>query len=249
MFSKAKIKFINSLKMGKFRKQNKMFFAEGRINVLDFIKSGLLPNELFATEAWINNNSEYLGFENIEQISEKDMGKITALKNPSEVLAIFNLPENNIPKPSEIKGLVLVLDDIRDPGNLGTIIRTADWFGVKNIICSTQTVDAFNPKVVQATMGSLSRLSINYHELSEWLGGIGNDTNIYGAVLNGENIGKMNKPQNDILIIGSEAHGISKEVLEFVNKPVTIPRSESGGAESLNASIATAILLYAFLES
>ena len=249
MLSKAKIKFINSLKMGKYRKQHKMFFAEGSINVLDFIKSGFLPNELFATEAWIGANSELLDFENVQRVSEKELSRITALKNPSEVLAVFDLPKCKIPEPSTINNLVLVLDDIKDPGNLGTIIRTADWFGVKNIICSTQTVDAFNPKVVQATMGSLSRLSISYLDLSEWLSSINNDTNIYGAVLNGENIGKINKQKNDILIIGSEAHGISKEVLKFVNKPVTIPRSEEGGAESLNASIATAILLYAFLES
>jgi len=247
MLSKAKIKFVNSLKMGKFRKHNKMFFAEGSINVLDFIKSGFLPNELFATETWIEGNSKYLDFENVQQVSEKELSRITALKNPSEVFAVFDLPRNKTPEPSKINSLVLVLDDIKDPGNLGTIIRTADWFGIKNIICSPQTVDAFNPKVVQATMGSLSRLRINYCELSEWLSGIGNDTNIYGAVLNGENIREVKKPQNDVLIIGSEAHGISKEVLEFVNKPVTIPRSEEGGAESLNASIATAILLYAFL--
>jgi len=249
MISKAKIKLINSLKMGKFRKQHKMFFAEGSINVLDFIKGGLLPVELFAKSSWIEGNSKYLNFENVESVSEKELNRITALKNPSEVLAVFNLPENKIPLPSKINGLTLILDDIKDPGNLGTIIRTADWFGVKEIICSPQTVDAFNPKVVQATMGSLKRLSISYCDLGDWLSGIGDDTNIYGAVLNGESITETEKPKNDVLIIGSEAHGISDEVLKFVNKPITIPQAEQSGAESLNASIATAILLYAFLES
>ena len=235
--------------MGKFRKQHKMFIAEGSINVLDFIKSGLQPVDLFATETWLEKNSKLLTFENVEKVSEKEFARITALKNPSEVLAVFNLPENKIPLPSKINGLVLMLDDIKDPGNLGTIIRTADWFGIKDIICSQQTVDAFNPKVVQATMGSLSRLNVSYFNLYEWLEGVEAATNIYGAVLNGESIKEISKPKNDVLIIGSEAHGISAEVLKFVNKPITIPRAETGGAESLNASIATAILLYAFLES
>ncbi len=235
--------------MGKFRKQHKMFIAEGSINVLDFIKSGLQPVDLFATGSWIERNSNFLDFENVNTVSEKELARITALKNPSEVLAVFNLPENKIPLPSKINGLVLVLDDIKDPGNLGTIIRTADWFGIKDIICSQQTVDAFNPKVVQATMGSLSRLNVSYSDLADWLSGVRTETNIYGAVLKGESIKEISKPKNDVLIIGSEAHGISAEVLKFVSKPITIPRAEIGGAESLNASIATAILLYAFLES
>ena len=233
--------------MGKFRKQHKMFFAEGSINVLDFIKSGLQPVDLFATEIWLEKNSKLLTFENVEKVSEKEFARITALKNPSEVLAVFNLPENKIPLPSKINGLVLMLDDIKDPGNLGTIIRTADWFGIKDIICSQQTVDAFNPKVVQATMGSLSRLNVSYFNLYEWLEGVEAATNIYGAVLNGESIKEISKPKNDVLIIGSEAHGISAEVLKFVSKPITIPHAEISGAESLNASIATAILLYALL--
>lgn len=246
MLSKAKIKIVNSLKMGKFRKKHKMFFVEGSINVLDFIKNGLQPVDLFATASWLERNSKYITFENVESVTEKDLGKITALKNPSEVLAVFNLQEADIPLPSKINGLVLMLDDIKDPGNLGTIIRTADWFGVKDIICSQQTVDVFNPKVVQATMGSLSRINLSYCNLPEWLTGVGPDTNVYGAVLNGEDIKKTVNPKNDILIIGSEAHGISREVLGFVNKPITIQQAKQGGAESLNASIATAILLYAF---
>lgn len=245
MLSKSKIKFINSLKIGKYRKQHKMFFAEGGINVLDFIRNTGLTVEIFASGDWITNNISEIEGRVINEVSEKEMAKITALKTSSEVLAVFNLPDMQLPEPKINDDLVLVLDDIKDPGNLGTIIRTADWFGVKNIICSTQTVDAFNPKVVQATMGSLARVNVSYGNLIEWLEGI-SDSNIYGAVLKGEDINSVEKTKNSILIIGSEAHGISYEVLKYVSKPVSIIRSSKGGAESLNAAVATSILLYSF---
>lgn len=151
----------------------------------------------------------------------------------------------HLPEKAINDNLVLLLDDIKDPGNMGTIIRTADWFGVKNIICSTQTVDAFNPKVIQATMGSLARVNVSYGNLSKWLEDL-KGVNIYGAVLDGEDVSGIDKPNNSILIIGSEAHGISKDVLKYVNMPVSILRSSKGGAESLNAAIATSILLYSF---
>lgn len=237
---------INSLKMGKFRKEHKLFFAEGSINVLDFIKNGLVPNELFARNLWITKNEHLLNGIKVEEVKEKEMEKISALKHASEVFAIFDLPELFLPNPNPNKELILVLDDIKDPGNMGTIIRTADWFGVKNIVCSMQSVDVFNPKVVQATMGSLSRINISYCNLSNWLAEAKDDTLVFGALLKGDNIRNTEKSGNGILVIGSEAHGISREVLEFVNNPITIPQSERGGAESLNAAIATAILLYAF---
>lgn len=246
MLSKPKIKFINSLKIGKYRKQHKIFFAEGSINVLDFIRNTNLTVEIFAGSEWIENHSADIGGLAFNEVSEKEMAKITALKTPSEVLAVFNMPEVDLPDfDPEASGLVLLLDDIKDPGNMGTIIRTADWFGVKNIICSTQTVDAFNPKVVQATMGSLARVNVSYGNLSKWLEDL-KGVNIYGAVLDGEDVSGIDKPNNSILIIGSEAHGISKDVLKYVNMPVSILRSSKGGAESLNAAIATSILLYSF---
>lgn len=246
MLSKSKIKLINSLKIGKFRKEHSLFFAEGSINVLDFIKNGMFPNQLFANESWLEKNSKILSAINCESITDKEMSKITALKNPSEVLAIFDLPSTIIPNFDFSNEFVLVLDDIKDPGNMGTIIRTADWFGVKNIVCSSQSVDLYNPKVIQATMGSLARVSVSYCLLSNWLKNIGKEVPVFGALLKGENVNSIKKPDNGILIIGSEAHGISSEVLEFVNNPITIPQSQNGGAESLNAAIATAILLFAF---
>lgn len=246
MLSKSKIKLINSLKIGKFRKEHSLFFAEGSINVLDFIKNGMYPNQLFADEIWLGKNSKLLTGINCEPITEKEMSKITALKNPSEVLAIFDLPLTTIPDYDLSSEFVLVLDDIKDPGNMGTIIRTADWFGVKNIVCSSQSVDLFNPKVIQATMGSLARVKVSYCSLNNWLGNIGDEVPVFGALLEGEDVNIIKKPHNGILIIGSEAHGISVEVLKFVNNPITIPQSKSGGAESLNAAIAAAILLFAF---
>ena len=246
MINKPKIKFINSLKMGKYRKQHKMFFAEGSINVLDFIRNTDLIVEIFAAKEWIEKYSEDIEDKLSHEVNEKEMAKITALKNPSEVLAIFRIPEYKLPSSSNIGSIILMLDDIKDPGNLGTIIRTADWFGIKNIICSRHSVDVFNPKVVQATMGSLARLNISYCDLSDWLGNAKEGLGIYGALLNGENINKIEKPKNGVLIIGSEAHGISSEILHFVNKPITIRRSENSQAESLNASIATAIILHSF---
>lgn len=246
MLSKSKIKFINSLKMGKYRKQHKMFFAEGSINVLDFIRNTGLTVEIFAGSEWIENHSVDISSLTTNEVSEKEMAKITALKSPSEVLAVFKMPEIDLPDfDPNTSGLVLLLDDIKDPGNMGTIIRTADWFGVKNIVCSTPTVDAFNPKVVQATMGSLARVNVSYRNLSTWLETV-KGANIYGAVLDGEDVSVIDKPSSSILIIGSEAHGISIEVLRFVNFPLTIPRSSVGGAESLNAAVATSIILYSF---
>ena len=222
-----------------------MFFAEGSINVLDFIRNTGLTVEIFASRNWIENHTRDIASKTVIEVSEKEMVKLTALKSPSEVLAIFNLPDMKLPETIIEDNLVLVTDDIKDPGNLGTIIRTADWFGVKNIICSAETVDAFNPKVVQATMGSLARVNVSYGNLTDWLEGV-EGNNIYGAVLNGENIKSIDKSNKSILIIGSEAHGISNEVLKYVNFPLTIPRSGSGGAESLNAAVAASILLYSF---
>ena len=246
MLSNSKIKFINSLKMAKYRKLHSSFFAEGSNNVLDFIENGIRPIELFATKEWLDKNSKALEGITSHDVSPKELIKVSGLKNPSEVLAIFSSPLNEGLEIDPKDNLILVLDDIHDPGNMGTIIRTADWFGIKNIVCSKSTVDAFNPKVVQATMGSLARVGIEYYELPEWFKKLDSSINIYGAVLDGEDIGKLDKPVGGVLIIGSEAHGISDEVLKCVNKPITIPKALTSKAESLNAAIATSIILYSF---
>jgi TrmH family RNA methyltransferase len=250
MLSKSNIKLINSLKMGKYRRQHQLFIAEGTTNVLDFIKSGVDVKDVYATESWLSSNASQLGNTPYDVVSIKEMGRISALKNPAEVLGMFAIPELKKLELSDINNLVLMLDDIRDPGNLGTIIRTADWFGIQHIICSENTVDAYNPKVVQASMGSLSRVQVAYQDLKDSMKSKPDYIKVFGAVLEGNDILEIAKPNYGIILIGNEAHGISDEMMQMVDVPVTIPKTISNGrnstAESLNASIATAIMCYEF---
>lgn len=246
MLSKAKIKHIQSLRMGKFRKMHGQFVAEGSINVLDFIASKLKTIEVFATADWINRYKNKLRRLSVSEVTERELGKITALKTPSGVLAVFEPPAPSAINFEGSGSITLILEDIRDPGNLGTIIRTADWFGIRQIICSENTVDAFNPKVVQASMGSLARVELHYENLEKILSSRAEMLPVYAAVLDGKSIREIEKPEQAIIIIGSEAHGISDKLLALVDERISIPTSPDGGAESLNASIATAIICYAF---
>lgn len=250
MLSKPKIKLINSLKMVKYRRQHQLFVAEGTTNVLDYLQSGIETEALYATRDWITANQVNLTDVNIIEVNLKDLAKISALKNPSEVLAVFVMPEKNKVNLNTINDLVLMLDDIRDPGNLGTIIRTADWFGISHIICSENTVDAYNPKVVQASMGSLARIKVYYQDLKKTLEAKPDYLKVFGAVLEGNDMVELAKPNHGIILIGSEAHGISKELLPMIDIKITIPKQvtsdDSTSAESLNASIAAAIICYEF---
>lgn len=244
MLSKSKIKHIQSLKLNKFRKQHQVFIAEGSTNVLDFINSKAQVLEVYATEAWTNKHQEVLKGVSVEVVSSTDMERISALKHASEVLAVIHIPQHRLPK--EIDSYVLALDDIRDPGNLGTIIRTADWFGIQDIICSPETVDAYNPKVVQATMGSLTRVKVHYTPLADYFDQV-KDIPVFGAVLDGEDIRKTVKPGKGILLMGSEAHGISKALYPLIQHRIRIPSAENNGAESLNAAVATALVCASFV--
>jgi len=246
MLSKAKIKHIHSLRLGKFRKLHGQFVAEGSINVLDFIGSKLEIVDVFATSEWITRHRKEIRKIGIIEVDARELAKVTALKTPSEVLAIFE-----IPKPSKIDfeklgSITLMLEDIRDPGNLGTIIRTADWFGIRQIVCSEETVDCYNPKVVQASMGSLARVGVYYTKLKNLIKQKPAGIPVYGAVMNGKSIWEIEKPERLIVLVGSEAHGISDNLLTLLDERLTIPASSEGGAESLNASIATAIICYEF---
>jgi len=248
MLSKARIKLINQLKQKKYRELNNMFLAEGSINVIDFIKSGINIIELFATEKWIQNNEHNLSLISQTTISSKDLKKISSLSSPSEVLAILELPNTKSTINIDVKNLTIALDNISDPGNLGTIIRTADWFGIKQIFCSTNTVDAFNPKVVQATMGSLARVKVTYTNLNTLFENKPKDLPIFGALLSGKPITEMQPQKNGVILIGSEAHGISNELLPFISHKITIPsynQNATNNLESLNASVANAIICYA----
>lgn len=238
MLSKNQIKLITSLKQKKYRIQLQLFVAEGIKVVNEFLYSNSKLNKLFCTE---DVYSSYRKFDP-QIISETELSKISGLATPNKVLGLFNIPE--VSKINE-EGLILVLDDINDPGNLGTIIRLADWFGVTHLICSNNTVDCYNQKVVQATMGSLVRIPITYCDLKEFL----EQTKlpIYGAVMDGDKVYSTGLEQNAILVMGSESHGISEKISSFLNNKITIPKySDVVATESLNVATAAAILLNEF---
>lgn len=185
----------------------------------------------------------------IEIIKEEEMQRISTFTNASECLAIVEIP--SMPRKVELNSeyiqnnLVLALDGVRDPGNLGTIIRIADWFGIQHIICSEDTVELYNPKVVQSTMGSILRVDLHYIDLKEFLSQH-QDGKIWGALLNGEDVYSISEPRKGILLMGSESHGIHSDHLKYINKPITIPNF-GGSAESLNVAVATAILCSEFV--
>jgi len=248
MISKARIKFITSLQQRKYRRKHGIFVAEGTTNVLDFIRSGIKAEEVFATTAWIEEHGKETGGIPITEANMKELRKVSSLKNPSEVLAVLAQPPETTPDLAKVNDLVLMLDDLHDPGNMGTIIRTADWFGIRTIICSEDTVDVYNPKVVQASMGSLARVQVSYANLFELLKNKPDYLEIFGAVLDGKNITDLAKPKLGIILVGSEAHGISEKLMPLIDHKMTIPGMPAGNtaAESLNASIAAAIICYEF---
>lgn len=225
-----------------------MFLVEGTRNVRDFLVSDISFIELFATNEWIEKHKADIQKESATTVSMQELKKISALSAPSEVLAIFSLPDTSFNGNITTDNLTIALDNISDPGNLGTIIRTADWFGINQIYCSNNAVDAFNPKVVQATMGSLARVKVTYTELDKLFASKPKDLNIFGAVLNGTPITEIEPQTSGIILIGSEAHGISPELIGYINHKITIPlfnQNSTNYPESLNASIANAIICYA----
>ena len=236
--SKNHIKLITSLQQKKYRQKHKLFVAEGIKVVNELLNSSFECDKLFATEAFDSSmvNAEVI------LISEIDLKKISQLKSPNKVLALFNIPEV---QEKESSGLVLALDEINDPGNLGTIIRLCDWFGVTKLVCSKNTVDCYNQKVVQASMGSLTRVDIVYQDLIPFLNDAVSPSFI--ADMEGENVYTSKLPENAILIMGNEANGVSKNVRDFVSSKISIPRfGNVKETESLNVATATAILLSEF---
>jgi len=236
MLSKSQIKIITSLKQKKYRQQHKLFVVEGVKTIKELLKSSLDLHKLYTTELFnIDTKDEVL-------ISEMDLKRISFLITPNKALAVFKMAE---PKPIDKSGLIVALDAIRDPGNLGTIIRLCDWFGVKELVCSKETVDCFNPKVIQATMGSITRVNINYIDLSNFLKT--SKSPVFGAFMEGKNVYKVKFPEQGVLVMGNEANGVSKEVEAIITEKISIPRFGSIQAtESLNVATATAILLSEF---
>ena len=248
MISNAQIKTIASYKLAKFRNQDEVFVVEGVKMVDELLRSNHTIEMICATNKWIEEHNKIPSqiSLNIQEIKTQDLERISSLTTPNQVLAIVKRKESN---PIELKSqLVIALDEIKDPGNLGTIVRIADWFGIENIICSENTVDIYNPKAIQATMGSLFRVNITYTNLFQYFQTLPSYYPIYGTIIEGgKNIYHQNLQQEGIIVIGSESHGISQEIKQLITHPLTIPSfSKQQGPESLNASIATSIICSEF---
>ena len=247
MLSKSQLSFVKSIHLKKFRKQHKLFIVEGYKSIADFIESGYELAQLFYTPEFVSKVANFPQITKSYQISHLQIERISTLKRPSGILALFNIKEESDLKNVNLENeFTLVLDCVQDPGNLGTIIRSADWFNIKNIVCSLDSADCYNPKVVQATMGSLAHINIHYTDLLTWLPSV--HIKKYGALLNGTSLYKsdLSKRNNalskreGIIIMGNEGNGIQPGIIPFIDEAITIPRF--GKAESLNVAIATALI-------
>lgn len=247
MISKSQISYIKSLHLKKYRKENQQFIIEGDKLTDEFLNSDFQVEEIYLIDSKREKYELLLSksAKKIEIISARreDMEKMTQMSTAPEVIALVNIPIQNsieqIPRSEFEDNLVLMLDDVKDPGNLGTIIRIADWFGIKHIICSENCVELYNSKVIQATMGSILRTKLYYTDLFQYLN-LNKNSAVYGALLEGNSIYELEGKMNGILLMGSESHGISSTLLPFISNPISIPRF--GYAESLNVAIATGIL-------
>lgn len=240
MLVKSKLKYIQSLGQKKFRKEEGLFIAEGPKLVKELLEDASVTiKEIYALDEWIDKNKKLLINRDITAITTIELEKISLLTTPNKVVALVQQFDNNT--SVDTKGIItVVLDDVQDPGNMGTIIRIADWFGVPQLICSEGCADVYNSKVIQSTMGSIARVKIVYTDITEWLAGQKNIP-IYAAALEGKDIAAMQKIEEGIIIIGNESKGISPEVVALANEKITILKK--GKAESLNAAVACGIIL------
>ena len=241
MISKNQLKYVRQLEQKKYRKREGLFVAEG-VKVVNDLLLRYQPKMLFATHEYLETHPLHNAtFETIE-VSPDELTRLSFQQHPQQVLALFPIPTINYNLSSINNNLSLALDGVQDPGNLGTIIRIADWFGIENIYCSEDTVDAWNPKVVQATMGSISRVNLIYIDLLQMLDNLPSDFPVYGTFLDGKNIYEESLSQEGLVIMGNEGNGISDAVHSRVNRRLLIPDFHQGGtADSLNVAIATAI--------
>jgi TrmH family RNA methyltransferase len=238
MLSKNQIKRITSLQQKKYRNEYQLFIAEGIKVIQELFQAQYIAEHFYTT----NPDLSISATPNPEIITESDLKKISCLKTPNDCLAVFRIPN---PKPINLNGLVVCLDDVRDPGNLGTIIRLCDWFGVEQLVCSPETADVYNPKVIQATMGSISRVNLVYTDLNKFLEN--SILPVCGAFMEGENVYESTLPEKAILVLGNEANGISKSVESKISSKISIPRfGQFQKTESLNVANASAILLSEF---
>jgi len=241
MVSKNQIKLITGLQQKKFRTANGLFLAEGIKVIGELLQSHFELEHLYATD----NHFTDVNPDKITLISESELKKISALTTPNAGLALFRIP---IETKIQQSGLIVALDDIRDPGNLGTILRLCDWFGVSQLVCSNETADMYNPKVIQASMGSIARVRVNYVDLPKYISD--SELPVFGTFMDGKNIYKENLPTEGIVIFGNEANGISKPIENAVKNRISIPRfGDLQQTESLNVATAAAIVLSEFRRS
>lgn len=249
MLSKQKLKDIRSLQVKKYRRETGLFLAEGEKIVEELMRSDIAIEMIVATPGWLSLHPQ--AEKACRELLETDAGeleKISTLSTPNQVVAVGKTPHSATEMNGFGKQLVLALDNLQDPGNLGTIIRIADWFGIGRLVCSEETVEAFNPKVVQASMGSIFRIGIDYVPLNQWIRRYSDHFGypVYGTFTGGENIYTLDLAPYGLIIMGNESKGISETVREQVKHKLTIPRFEGSGAESLNVSMATAIVCSEF---
>lgn len=241
-------KTVASLSQSKHRRRQGLFKAEGTKCVLDTIGHFRIK-WLIATEMWMHEHPEYQTGNNIVKVSARDMEQMSDLITASEVIAVYEIPDYDLDTSSLTDSLVIALDSVQDPGNLGTIMRTADWFGIRDIICSRTTVDVYSPKVIQATMGAVSRVRVHYCDLPEVLGNLRQKgVNIYGTFLEGDNVYTSRLSHSGVIVMGNEGQGISDDVRGLVSDKLFIPPYpiDADTSESLNVATATAIILSEF---
>ena len=239
MITRNNIKLIQSLKQQKFRKEHQLFVVEGRKMVEELLQSDFETVYLFATERFLQENR--LPEDRVEIATEVQMEQMSGQDTPSGVLAVAHIPNTQQLGQGT---MILALDGIANPGNMGTIIRTAEWFGLTDIVCSEDCVELWNPKVVQATMGSLFRINVVPTDLADFLERQkAQGKAVYGALLEGENLFKKDKWEEGVIVIGSESHGIRPMVMPYITDPITIPRASGSVTESLNASMAAGIIM------
>ena len=235
MLSKNQVKLIQKLQQKKYRNELNLFIVEGKKSIMEFLQAGYRLELLIATEVF----ATVLNGQPITLVSKEELRKVSSLKNPDEGLAIFHQRQH---KGILQEGVILALDNVQDPGNLGTLIRLCDWFGIETLICNSQTVDCYNPKVVQATMGSLTRVAVHYVDLAGFLATCA--LPLYAMDLDGENLYTTEFPEDCVLILGNEANGISPEVRALADGIITIPRfGKLQQTESLNVAMAGAIVM------
>ncbi|WP_394700339.1 RNA methyltransferase [uncultured Bacteroides sp.] len=243
--SKNKLKYIHSLEQKKIRKEEKVFLAEGP-KLVDDLFGHFSCQYLAATAQWFEEHPTAQADE-VAEVSTEELMRASLLKSPQQVLAVFQQPEYNIDATIIQKSLSLALDDIQDPGNLGTIIRLADWFGIEHIFCSPDTVDVYNPKTIQATMGAIARVKVHYTSLPDLIGSLQNIP-VYGTFLDGNNLYEEPLSEAGIIIMGNEGNGIGAAVEKLVNHRLYIPNypQQRKTSESLNVAIATAVVCAEF---